>query len=67
MTKLSQPFADLFLNPDLYKLRLYEALRARFVEGKPWAVIAQQFRLHEGTLRNLGSQLRKSGVIPIFD
>ncbi len=67
MTKSSQQFAHLFLNPDLHKLRLYEALRAYFVEGKPWAAIAKQFGLNEGTLRNLASELRKSGAIPLFD
>ncbi len=67
MTNLSENFANLFLNPDLRILRLYEALRARFVEEKPWADIAQQFGLNEGSLRNLGSELRKSGTIPMFN
>ena len=42
-------------------------MRARFVDEKPWAQIAAQFKLNEGTLRNQGQQLRKSLTIRQLD
>ncbi len=62
-----QDIARLFLSPDNPRQRRYEALRARFVDGKPWAQIAEQFGLNQGTLRNLACELRKTQVISQFD
>ena len=59
--------AQLFLEPKHPQQIQYEAMRARFVDGKPWAQIAAQFKLNEGTLRNQGQQLRKSLTIRQFD
>ena len=47
----------LFLYPQDPKQRQYEALRARFVDREPYAVIADRFGLSPGTLRNLAAGL----------
>ncbi len=67
MTYTNQELANLFLKPQTSLQKQYEALRARFVEQKPWAEIAEQFDLNPGTLRNLASKVRKSGTLSPFE
>ncbi|MCY4673143.1 MAG: hypothetical protein OXD43_05140, partial [Bacteroidetes bacterium] len=67
MTYTDQDLANLFLKPHAPLQKQYEALRARFVEQKPWAEIAEQFDLNPGTLRNLASKVRKSGTLSPFE
>ena len=67
MTDTDHDVAQLFLNPVQLQHKHYEALRARFVEQKPYAQIAKQFGLHQGTLRNRASDLRKTRRLPLFD
>ena len=42
-------------------------MRARFVDKTPWTTIAEQFQLSPGTLRNLASDVRRSGILGVFD
>lgn len=67
MTSTDQELKNLFLQPQSLLQRKYEALRARFVDRKSWAEIAEQFQLHPGTLRNLASKVRTSGILGLFD
>ena len=67
MTDQAQELAKLFVEPVHPAQKQYEALRARFVDRKPWADIAAQFGLNQGTLRNMGSELRKSRTLRQFD
>ena len=67
MTDQAQELAKLFVEPVHPAQKQYEALRARFVDRKPWADIAEQFGLNQGTLRNMGSELRKSRTLRQFD
>lgn len=67
MTSTDQYLANLFLKPQSSLQKQYEALRARFVEHKPWAEIAEQFDLNQGSLRNLASKVRKSGTLRPFE
>ena len=59
--------AKLFVEPVHPAQKHYEALRARFVDRKPWAAIAAQFDLNQGTLRNMAAELRRSKTIRPFD
>ena len=67
MTYTDQEIAKLFLQPQSEPQKKYEAMRARFVERKPWAEIAEQFGLHAGTLRNLASTVREEGITILLE
>ncbi len=67
MTHPDQTLANLFLEPESETLKRYEALRARFVDGKPWKEIGQQFDLNPKSLRNLASKVRKLGPLCLFE
>ena len=67
MTYKEQDLAKLFVQPVHPAQKQYEALRARFVDRKPWAEIAAHFGLNKGTLRNMAAELRKSRTIRQFD
>ena len=67
MTYKEQDLAKLFVQPVHPAQKQYEALRARFVDRKPWAEIAAHFGLNKGTLRNMAAELRKSQTIRQFD
>ena len=67
MTDRNARVAELFHNPQHPKQRQYEALRARFVEGKPYQQIANELGIKAPYLRNLAMDLRKSMVITHFE
>ena len=67
MTFTDQELQNLFLQPQSPMQRQYEALRARYVDRMSWTEIAQQFQLNPGTLRNLASEVRKSGTLSLFE
>ena len=67
MTHQDQEVAKLFVEPAHPAQKHYEALQARFVDRKPWAAIAAQFDLNQGTLRNMAAELRRSKTIRQFD
>ena len=67
MSNTTPDFAGLFLDPPHPRQRQYEALRARFVDRKPYAQIEEEFGISAGYLRNLATELRKTRSIPGFD
>ena len=56
----------LFLNPDTSAQRRYEAVRAYFIENQSPREVAERFGYAYGTVRNLCSDVYKTGKLPFF-
>ena len=58
---------DVFLNPQTTRMRRYEALRARFVDGCTTDEAAQRFDYAHGSFRNLCAEFQKNPTWAFFE
>lgn len=63
---MNEPITRFFTHPTLPSHRLYESLRAYFVEQQSAKKVAKRFGYHPGTLYVLASRMRAGSLPPFF-